>query len=237
MPNACNRCHTTRDAGWAATQVSASHGNRAGPDDVQRFALAFAEDDQGSPGAGNSLAAVAADLHQPAIVRASALARLSRLPGPVAFAAAQRSAGDPVPMVRLAALQILERAPAQQRLALVVPMLGDPTRAVRQGAAWVLAPISASIDGASARRAFAVAAQEFVASQQYNGDQPSNRLTLGMFYTQFGEFGLATTEFRAALRLAPSYAQRYPGLAAEWRKRGWTQAADAILRALEPADR
>ncbi len=239
VPNACNRCHTNRDAAWAAAKVRAWYGTRAKAVAAadRRFAYPFAEDDRGAAGAGDSLAAVAADATEPAIVRASALARLGRYPGPIAFNVAERSLRDPDPLVRLAALQILDAAPARQRLALVVPLLGDRTRAMRQGAAWEVAPLRDSLGTPADRRAFTAAAAEFVASQQYNADRPANCLTLGAFYTQLGQFDSATAEFRAALRLAPQYAESYPALAAEWRKQGRGRAADALLRALPAGHR
>jgi Doubled CXXCH motif (Paired_CXXCH_1)/Cytochrome c554 and c-prime len=237
VPNACNRCHANRDARWAAAQIRAWYGTRAGANDRQRFAVAFDGDDRGASWAADSLGAVAEDPTESAIVRASALARLSRHPGPTAFGAAGRNVRDADAMVRLAALQILEAAPARMQLALVVPLLGDRTRAVRQGAAWVLAPLFATVDTSAARAAFRAAAAEFIASQRYNADQPSNCLTLGAFFTQLGRFDVATREFRAALRLAPGYAREYPAIAAGWRARGWNAAAESMLRALRPTDR
>jgi len=236
VPNACNRCHANRDARWAANQVQTWYGKQAGANDRQRFAGAFAADDRGTAGASEALAAVAADPVESAIVRASALARLSRYPGTAAFDAAKRSVGDFDPLVRLAALQILDVAPTPERLALAVPLLRDSTRAVRQGAAWVLAPVHTSLDTSAAWPAFGRAVAEFVTSQRYNADQPSNCLVLGAFYTQFGAFDAATIEFRAALRLEPAYAHDYPAIAADWRRRGWDRAAESILKALQPAE-
>ncbi len=235
VPNACNRCHADRDAVWAAGRIRAWYGARAAAlfAGDRRFAGAFAADNRNLAGADDSLAAVAADPGEPAIVRASALARLGRYASPAAFRAAAAALRDPSGLVRLGALQVLDAAPAGRRLALVAPLLGDSTRAVRQGAAWELAPLVDSLPP-SDRRAFASAAAEFVASQRYNADQPANLLTLGTFYTQIGRDDSATAEFRHALRLAPEYARSYPGLAARWRAQGHAGAADALLRALRP---
>jgi len=74
VPNACNRCHTDRDARWAAAQVRAHYPN-PNPG-FQRFAESFAADDRRDTHAGDSLAAIANDATQPAIVRGSAIARL-----------------------------------------------------------------------------------------------------------------------------------------------------------------
>ena len=75
-PNACNRCHANREARWADSTIRAWY--REPTAGFQRFAGAFAADEQGEPGAADSLVRVFADTAQPTIVRASALARLAR---------------------------------------------------------------------------------------------------------------------------------------------------------------
>ena len=47
-PNACTSCHTQRDARWAAAQVTAWYGPRAGPDAHERVAKAFFAADAGA---------------------------------------------------------------------------------------------------------------------------------------------------------------------------------------------
>ena len=238
VPNACNRCHTNRGAPWADSAMRAWYGRRK--PGFQQFAGAFAADERGEAGADDSLARVFRDSTQPPIVRASALARLARYPGQVAFEAARTGADDRQPLIRLAALQVLERFPPRERVMTAVPLLGDPRRAVRQGAAWVLAPVADSLRTPLQQRAFAAAAAEFVESQRYNADRAGNRLSLGAFYAQRGQLDSATTEYRAALRLAPELRQARLGLAVALSALGRT--ADAIrtldsARARYPRDR
>ena len=229
-PNACNRCHAHREARWADSAIRAWYRKpNAG---FQRFAGAFAAEERGEPGAADSLVSVFTDSTQPAIVRASALARLARYPVPEAFDAARRGADDRQPLVRLAALQVLEAFPARQRVTTAVPLLGDVTRAVRQGAAWSLAPMADSLRTPLQRKAFAAAAAEFVESQRYNADRAANRLSLGAFYAQSGKLDSATMEYRAALRLAPQLREARLGLAVVLSAQGRT--ADA-MRALDSA--
>jgi predicted CXXCH cytochrome family protein len=76
VPNACNRCHTNRDAQWAATQVRMSYNHT--PDGFQRFATAFAADDRRQPHAADLLTVIATDQTEPAIARASAVERRAR---------------------------------------------------------------------------------------------------------------------------------------------------------------
>ena len=226
VPNACTRCHRQRDARWAAQAVIDRYGavRRTG---IERFTAAFVADEQRSPSASDSLAGVFGDSAQPAIVRASALARLARYPNRAAFDAARRGADDRNALVRLAALQVLEAFPPRERVMVAVPLLGDTTRAVRQGAAWLLAPIGDSLRTPLQRSAFASAAAEFVASQRYNADRAGNRLALAAFYTQASKLDSATTEYQAALHLSPQLREARLGLAAVLSARG--RIPDAIL--------
>lgn len=236
LPNACNRCHTDHDARWAAAEIRARYPS-PNPG-FQRFAAAFATDDARGAGAEDSLSSVANDATEPAIVRASALARLEAHPGPTAVHASAASAHDPSGLVRHAAVQILETAPPEQRAAIAVPLLRDSTRSVRQEAAAVLAPVASTLP-ASAKPAFDAAAAEFIASQQYNADRAPSRLALGTFYAELGRYDSAATQLRAALQLSPSLTQVYVDLAYVQRAQGRTSDAIATLteaRARNPGD-
>jgi predicted CXXCH cytochrome family protein len=228
VPNACNRCHTDRDAVWAATRIRARGGIRSMG--FQRFAGAFAADDREIAAAVDSLAAVANDASQPAIVRASALARLGRYPGISAFQAAQRWSRDKSALVRRAALQVLETFPPTDRAALAIPLLGDGTRAVRLEAAWLVAPMADSLRTPAERRAFANAATEFVASARYNADRTLSRLTLGSFYALRGRLDSASAEYRAALTLDPRSVEAYLYLAEVLRVQGRQEEAEQTVR-------
>lgn len=202
VPNACNRCHSGKDAAWAASWIKSWYPN-PNPG-FQRFAEAFAADDRDDSSAAPMLARVANDSTEPWFVRASALGRLASHPGPLALDAARRWARDPRPLIRLATLEIAEAAGATARLELGTPMLTDSTLAVRKGAAWLLAPVADSLPPAD-RRKFDAAAREFAASQLYNADQPGDRFVLGIFYAQLGKFRLAETQLMAALKLNPRF--------------------------------
>jgi predicted CXXCH cytochrome family protein len=217
VPNACNDCHSDHDARWAAAQIRAWYPTPL--PGFQRFAEAFAADDRHDSTATTSLAGVANDSTEPWFVRASALGRLAAHPGSIALQAARRWAHDTRPLVRLAALQIAEGFGASERIEIGAPMLSDSTRAVRQGAAWVLAPIADSLKAAAERRAFNVAAAEFIASQRYNADQPGDRVVLGVFFAQRGRLDLAEAEFRAALRMDPRMPEAQAALTAIQKER------------------
>ena len=227
VPNACNGCHLDRDAAWAAGQIRAWFPiPQSG---FQRFATAFAADDRGDSTAVDSLASVANDASEPWFVRASALSRLSAHIGPQSFDAARFWSSDHNGQVRHAALSILEALPPAQRIPLAGPALGDPVRAVRQQAAWLLSPVADSL-APDRRRAFDVAAAEFVESQRYNADRAPNRILLGAYYANRGWLDSAAVEFRAAIGFAPHSAQGYLLLAEVFRARGQRDEAEAVLR-------
>jgi predicted CXXCH cytochrome family protein len=227
VPNACNRCHTDRDARWASAQVTGWYPVRN--PGFQRFAQAFAADDRGDPAATDSLGVVASDATEPWIVRASALARLAARPGAAALQAAQRWTDDSNSVVRFYALSLLEGTGGDQRLSLATPLLRDSRRSIREEAAWLLAPLAGSLD-ATARRAFDAAAAEFVASQRYNADRAPSRLRLVSFYAQLGRLDSAAAEFNAAARLDSAAAREFARALANAAPR--SPEAAALLRAL-----
>ncbi|MGB7740213.1 MAG: multiheme c-type cytochrome, partial [Steroidobacteraceae bacterium] len=126
VPNACNSCHTDRDAKWAARAVHNWLGRNAAG--YQTFIAVFHAAEGGEPSALDRLAGVAADTAQPAIVRASALARLAGS-GQFTRDFAQRMSRDASPLVRLATVQLADVMPAEARAEVLGPLLGDATRA------------------------------------------------------------------------------------------------------------
>jgi tetratricopeptide (TPR) repeat protein len=228
VPNACTRCHTDRSATWAVEQIGSRSGKA--PGGFQRFAETFAAVDQGAAGAADSLARIVSDAAQPAIVRASALARLRAYPGPVALRSAEVGARDPSPLVRRWALEALRGFAPNARPPIAAPLLSDPTRAVRQAAASLLAAVADSLRAPEEQRAFESAAAEFVASQRYNADRAENRVTLGTFYVERGHLDSAAAEFRTAVSQWPHFLDAYTNLAGVLSLQKREPEAEAVLR-------
>jgi predicted CXXCH cytochrome family protein len=211
VPNACNRCHTGRDAAWAAAAVRTWLGRDArGSED---FAVAFAAADAGDPRARDRLVAIADDANEPAIVRASALERLAGLSLPPGDGVLARAVGDTEALVRFGAAGLAEHVegPAQ---APVRALLSDPVRAVRIEAARVLAGDAAARETGAWQRA----ADEYVATLQYAADRPESRVALGDFEARRGRLAQAASAYASARQLHPRHAP------------AWVNAAD-LLRA------
>lgn len=208
VPNACNACHGDRGAEWAGTQVRTWYGRDAAG--FQTFAGVFHADDAGRR-VEDGLARLAEDRSQPAIVRASALARLGRQPSQTALLAAQSHLDDADASIRYAALSVFEAFAPEDRAA-VRPLLSDPLRGVRIVAAWLLASAAQGLTGRDAA-AFERAADEFVESRRFRADRPEDRMTLGVFLEQRGRGEEALEVYRGGVRLAPDFAPAHHTLA------------------------
>jgi predicted CXXCH cytochrome family protein len=224
-PNACNGCHSNRDAQWAAGQVNKWYGHS--PQGYQRFTAGFAAANTGAPDAQAQLRAIAADSSHPAIARATALAQLNASLSLDTVAAALR---DRSSLIRFAALQSLAGAPPDVRLRLAAPLLSDPLKTVRIEAASLLAAVPAEQLSAEQRTAFARASTEYVASQRYNADRADARINLGTFYANRGDPARAEEELKAAVGLDPFFTPAYVNLADLYRALGRDVDGEKLLR-------
>lgn len=224
VPNACNRCHTKKDAKWAAAAVRGWLGRDA--QGFQSFAPTFAAAESGRPGAAASLAVIANDLAQPPLVRASALERMMAAGGDASLV--QRAAQDAQPLVRLAAVQLAETLSPQEQLRILAPLYADPLRAIRIEAARASAGQQDSLS-ASQRAAWQKAADEYVATLGYTADRPEARTGLGTFRARLGQFDAAQAAFAQAIALDPHHVPAYLNAADALRLQGRDADARAML--------
>ncbi|WP_296708033.1 tetratricopeptide repeat protein [Rhodoblastus sp.] len=226
-PNACNKCHTDKDASWAVAALK-GWGMGAKPG-AQGFAEALALADADGAGAGAALARVAKDESQPAIARASALQRLTGTPAPEVLAMAEQLTRADDPMIREAAVEVLASAdPATKKRALT-PLLRDETALVRMQAARALAgPAEANLTPADLAP-FEKALDEYVAGQMFTAERPESRSNLGGLNLARGRLDAAQAEFAKSLELDKTFAPAAIQLAEIARARGDEKGAEAIL--------
>ena len=226
-PNACTGCHAKRPARWAAATVIAWYGHQ--PQGFQRFADAFSAAGAGATGGQSLLQAVADAPAQPAIARATALARLDASASEESLAAVARGVSDPDALVRLGALQSLMSAPLDLRVRLAAPLLSDPLRALRTEAAGLIAGAVAQLN-ATELAAFERVSREFVEDQRYNADRPEARVSLGTFYANLADPAQAEEEIEAAIRLDPFFVPAYVNLADLYRTSGRDAEGARVLQ-------
>ena len=228
VPNACSACHTSESNQWAADRVRDWYGRNARGS--QQFAEAFHADETNAPDALTRLAQTAGDAGQPSIVRASALERLSRRPGPAAVAAASAAMSDESPDVRLAAVRVAEGLAPRERLALAGAALVDPARAVRLEAARLLASAGGAVANAEGIDVLDRATDELRASLRLHADRPESRNTLASLLATQGRVDEAVAEYQAALTLAPDFVATYINLADLFGQRRREAEAESTLR-------
>jgi tetratricopeptide (TPR) repeat protein len=195
----------------------------------QTFAEAFHDAELARPGAVKSLAALALDASQPAIVRASALARMEGSVDPAIPDAAARGTQDPSGLVRLAATDLAAELPSAPRTAAVLPLLADPLLSVRIAAANALAELPDAQVPESLRSARVRASEEYVAAQRYAADRPEAHVNLGTYFARQGHFQEAQAEFTAARALDPTFVPAYVNSADAFRAEGRDQDALLVL--------
>lgn len=228
VPNACNGCHANRSAVWAARTVETWYGHT--PSGLQQFAEALATGMQGAPGAERLLSALVADPRQPAIARASAIARLENRLTPATLAVVRDALGDASSLVRRAAVHALAHADPHVRQALVSPLLADAVRVVRLEAATAMAGVPEDLLPSTTRGALEHAIAEFVATQELNGDRPEAHLGLATLYANRQGIERAEAELKRALSIDPAFVPASVNLADLYRTVGRDADAEPILR-------
>jgi Flp pilus assembly protein TadD len=232
VPNACNVCHTDKDASWAAAAIENAYGSeRKG---FRTFAETLHAGRTGAAGAPEKLAALASDPSAPGIARATAIAEFQRFPSPAALAAIERTLTDADPLVRGAALDALLAIPQQIRTRFAERLIDDPVKAVRvkAGRALAAAPLEAIPPEKRAKRERAFA--EYVAAQEAAAERPEAHLNLGIFHAERGDAARAETEYRTAIRLQPDFAPAYANLTDLYRALGREpDAAKALAEGLK----
>ena len=228
VPNACTQCHAQRTAQWAARALERWYPHpKPG---FQSFAEAFAAGEAGRAGARGALLAVLENRETPALVRASAIARLASRLTPEAVDSIVRALNDPDADVRTAAVRALGGTDAATRARFLPRMLSDASRLVRMEAARALAGGAESQLDAPARAAFERALDELVAAIRFNADRPEAHSNLGALHAARGRLDEPEASYRQALKIDPAYIPASINLADLYRARGREDQAEATLR-------
>lgn len=222
-PNACNSCHSDRDAQWAA---DAAH-NWWGDDGTSASHFAHALHNARKQFANVELLEVVNNGDVPGIARATALTLLASPFGQSENLAVERATRDGNSLVRRAAVQAVRNMRSESQITVAAPLLKDPVRSVRIEAAVLLAPLQ---DYLPMPAAFTAAANEFRAAQQATDSRPEAHAALGSFAAAVGKFEQAFAHFAQSLRMQPSFASARINFADVARSIGDEALAESVLR-------
>jgi predicted CXXCH cytochrome family protein len=200
IPNACNRCHTDKDADWSLQAVDKWYGPKMQRPARDR-ARAIAKARQGDASAAPALLKLLAEEKQPfwQAVSAAVLAPWAAA-APDVHAALVSSLDHPSPLVRENAARSLMPLAQQGEPTVVSAMekrLGDPTRSVRVRAAWALRQ---AIDPQSQ------AGRDLLTSLRVNADQPTGAMEQATYHASRDDMKTAAAYARKAVTWDPNSA-------------------------------
>lgn len=230
IPNACNRCHTDKDADWALAAVERTHGGKMNRRTRTR-AQTFAKARLGDGSARDELLALL-DSDEIPHWKSSAILLLERwMNEPVVSNAVAGLLDHADPLVRASAARMLESTPAAQGEALR-NLLEDPVRSVRSAAAWTLRE---HLDLESA------AGKDLLHMLDLNADQPSGQMQMAQFHFARGNVAEAIKHMETAIRWDPGSPPFHHDLAMMYSMSGNTtrtieKLQDAIKLAPNEAD-
>ena len=227
-PNACNQCHTERDAAWAVSALDSWHGTgwRERPHYGTVLNAATTEGFRAAP----ALLQLAQDVSMPGLVRATATSLLQPYMRPQLLVQARELLRDSNPEVRIAALSLIERADPVNMVLAAAELLEDPVRGVRVEAARILAAVPDDQFPQHRRDALAAGLDEYITSLQQNADWPTANASLGNLYSRQGHSGRAIEAYRRALALDPQFVGAYVNLAETYRTQGRDDQGKEVLR-------
>jgi len=223
-PNACNICHTTETAEWAAEAVERWYGPRDGE---QSHSERFAKASLLGPNHVERLLSLSLDHEVPSILRASALEQLAayRL---IDYSVLPTHDADA--SVRASAIRALANAPVEALIQIAGPALSDDTRSVRIEAARLLAPAQSAALPEETLSALKAALAEYIEAQELASDTPSGQLNLALLSLELGDDGQAETRYRKAITLDPYFLPAQFNLATLLNTQGRNGAAEEVLR-------
>lgn len=228
-PNACNSCHTNRDAAWADRQVRSWHTNDYQAPVLQRAGLIAAARKRDWSRLPDMLKYLSSPRREE-IQAASLLQLLRSCQDVTKWNAIKLCLSDPSPMVRAAAVEALGDQLQPEFLALLLTATRDEFRLVRIRAAAALSAVPAESVPASDRPALAAAIQELLASFQARPDDPASAVSLGNFHLDRHEAPEAIAAFKLAEKLQPNEASPLVNLSLAYNQAGENEQAEVSLR-------
>ena len=228
-PNACNLCHTDKDAAWADKYVREWRPRDYQAPVLQRASLIDAGRKRDWSKLPEMLSTITSSDRDE--IFATSLVRMVPASGdprvvPVLLAAIS----DPSPLVRAAAAEALANVPTQEAVQALIEATGDDTRLVRVRAAASLAGYPGlPLDEAQTKKVEA-ANGEYLASLLSRPDQWASHYNLGNYYLNRGDFKPAVASYDTALKLEPRAVLAMVNEANAYARLGENQKAGAALQ-------
>ena len=206
IPNACNLCHTDKEAKWAADAMKTWYGKP--PVGKQNFAHSLKALRSNSQDAPKQLYNVLMS-DAPGIAKATVIEYLGNYPSKQTYTTTLQMLRNSDPMIRRAALQSLEAFPPKMRMKKTFEMLSDPVKIVRMEAARQLAAFSLGDVDKETKEVLKKAFDEYEKVLLFTAERPESQLSLAMFYVNRKMPEKAEIAYVEAMRLQPKFVPAY----------------------------
>jgi tetratricopeptide (TPR) repeat protein len=228
-PNACNLCHTDRDAAWADRYVREWRTRDYQAPVLKRAALVDAARKRDWSKLPDMLSYVAGKGRDEVV--ATSLIRMLPASGDLRIEPALIEAiRDPSPLVRSAAAVALQDVQTKESVQALVEATGDEYRLVRVRAAASLAAYRNLPLDEARRKTVAAANEELPASILSRSDQWSSHYNLGNYHLDRGELKEAVASYDTALKLESRAVLAMVNEAMAYARLGENQKAEESLQ-------
>jgi tetratricopeptide (TPR) repeat protein len=228
-PNACNLCHTDKDAAWADRTVRQWHTNDYQKPVLDLTALIDAARKQN----WSQLPAMLAYLRRSDRdeVFANSLVRLIRYAAhPEVRQLLTELLQDRSPLIRASAADAFTHQAGPETVSLLARATHDDYRLVRVRAAAALAGAPPEAIPPSDQPAVNRAIEEYLNLLHARPDDALSHYNLAGFYVQRGEHGKALESYQAAIRLQPDHVPSLVNVSLVYNERGQNELAESVLR-------
>ena len=237
-PNACNLCHTNKDAAWADKLVREWRKRDYQKPVLERAALIDAarkEDWKKLP----DILAYLARPDREEIETTSLVRLLANCPSDDKWPALRKLVADTSPLVRASAAEALGQRLEPENVAALVKATADDYRLVRVRAAAALAPVPEESLPEAQRAQARAAMGELMVSMLARPDDMASHYNLGNFHMSRSQIPEAVSEFETASRLLPDALPPHVNAALAYNTLGQNDKAEASLRralSIEPTN-
>jgi len=232
-PNACNLCHTDKDAKWADAHVrkwrkrdyQAAVLHRAGLIEAAR---------KGNWSRLPDMLSYIKDTKNNEVFRTSLVRLLRSCPDERKWPVLRQLLKDPSPLVRASAALAISNNLTRESIDALLPVTADPARLVRIRAAEALSPIPQARVPEGAKEHLRAAQAEFLSALNARPDDWTSHYNLGNSYASRNEIEKAITSYETALRLEPRALLPLTNIAIVYGQRGeYDKAETSLKKAIE----
>jgi Tfp pilus assembly protein PilF len=228
-PNACNLCHTNKDAAWSDKYVREWRKRDYQKPVLERAALLAAARKQDWKKLPDILAYFSRPDHEE-VQTVSLVRLLADCTAEDKWPALRNLLNDPSPWVRASVAEALGLQLDQPNIATLIKAAGDDYRLVRVRAATALAGIPDESLPEAQRRQVQSAMTEMFESMRSRPDDMASHYNLGNLYIARHQMQDAAAEFETAIRLQPEGLPPYVNVALAYNALGQNDKAEASLR-------